>query len=275
MIALTEDRSIEAFRLLSACEEICNFTTTRHGGVSKGNYASFNLGIYGDDDPECLKQNMEKLCSSLPQRPKVMVIPHQAHGTEIEVIDEAYVNACAEERQQRIENKDALITREKGVCLCVTTADCIPLLFYDKAHGVVATAHAGWRGTVGRIALKTLQRMHELYGTEGKDVLACMGPGISLAGFEVGDEVYLEFANAGFPMERISEWKRHSHKYHINLWIANMLQFNEFGIPDRQIELSGICTYLRYQDYFSARRMGTESGRALTGIMLRQVPQQD
>lgn len=271
MIALTEDRSVEAFKLLSAQPELCNFTTTRHGGVSKGSYSSFNLGVYGNDDPECIEQNLEKLCSALPERPELLVIPHQIHNTEIAIIGEEYRNASEEERLQMVEGKDALITTEKGICLCVTTADCIPLLFYDKTHHVIASSHAGWRGTVNRIAKKTLERMHELYGTEGRDVIACMGPGISLAGLEVGDEVYLEFANHGFPMERISEWKRNSHKYHINLWIANRMQFKEFGIPDNQIELAGVCTYLRYQDYFSARRLGQESGRALTGIMLRKI----
>jgi len=269
MITLTEDQSLQGFKLLSQRPELCNFTTTRHGGVSKGSYASFNLGIYGYDDPESLKKNVEKLYNSLPQKPKALVIPHQVHGTDIGIIDNSYLEADEQERLHMVDGKDALITTEKGVCLCVTTADCIPLLFYDKTHRVIASSHAGWRGTVKRIAKLTLEKMHELFGTEGKDVLACMGPGISLAGLEVGDEVYLEFANAGFPMELISEWKRNSHKYHINLWIANRMQFKEFGIPDNQIELAGICTYLRYQDYFSARRMGIESGRALTGIMMK------
>jgi len=270
MIALTQDNSIWEFDLLKKLNtEVCSFTTSRHGGVSTGNYGSFNLGIHTEDDPACIKKNLDILQESLPVKPSTLVIPHQIHGDESLVIDETYIQASDNERKQMVEGKDALITREPGVCLCITTADCIPLVFYDHTHHVVAMAHAGWRGTVKRIGLKTLEQMHQLYGTEGKDVIACIGPGISLAGLEVGDEVYDAFKLAGFPMERISEWKKHTHKYHINLWLGNRMQLTDFGIPENQIEMSGVCTYMHYQDFFSARRLGTESGRMLTGIFLR------
>ena len=77
-----------------------------------------------------------------------------------------------------------------SVFICISTADCIPILLYDRKNQVVAAAHAGWRGTVNYIAGHTLDRMRALYGTDGKDVIACIGPGISLPSFEVGEEVY-------------------------------------------------------------------------------------
>jgi len=271
MLALTENKSIWEFQILQALkEEVCCFTTSRHGGVSTGNFGSFNLGIYTADDPASIKQNLEILQESLPAKPAVWVIPHQIHADESLVIDDSYLQSSDEVRKQMVEGKDALITREPGVCLCITTADCIPLIFYDQTHHAIAMAHAGWRGTVKRIGFNTLKQMHEHYGTEGKDVIACIGPGISLEGLEVGDEVYDSFKLAGFPMERISEWKRHTHKYHINLWLANRMQLTDFGIPENQIEMSGVCTYRHYQDFFSARRLGTESGRMLTGIFLNK-----
>ena len=271
MIALTENKSIWEFKLMQTYRgEVCSFTTSRHGGVSSGNYGSFNLGIHTSDDPACIEKNLSILKESLPVKPTTLVIPHQVHSDEVLVIDESYLQSSEEERKQMVEGKDALITRETGVSLCITTADCIPLVFFDRTHHAVAVAHAGWRGTVKRIGRKTLEQMSQLFGTEGKDVLACLGPGISLAGLEVGDEVYDAFRQVGFPMERISEWKRHTHKYHINLWLANRIQLTEFGIPENQIEMSGICTYMHYQDFFSARRLGAESGRMLTGIFLTE-----
>ena len=88
---------------------------------------------------------------------------------------------------------------------------------------------------MNRIALHTLERMRELYGTEGKDVQAVIGPGISLAAFEVGEEVYEAFRAADFPMPYIAEWHNDTHKHHIDLWAANQLQLLDFGLPDTQL----------------------------------------
>ena len=93
--------------------------------------------------------------------------------------------------------------------------------------------------------------MQSAYGTEGTDVIACIGPGISLDSFEVGDEVYEAFRTENFPMEYISVWKPETHKYHIDLWAANRLQLSDFGVPPRQIENAGICTYRQHEDFFS------------------------
>jgi YfiH family protein len=147
----------------------------------------------------------------------------------------------------------------------VSTADCIPVLLYDKRNLVVAAAHAGWRGTVGGIVQKTLTTMRQEYGTDMNDVLACIGPGISLESFEVGDEVYESFSKAGYDMNRIA--KKYD-KWHIDLWEANRIQLEEVGVKHANIETAGVCTYKEYHDFFSARRLGIKSGRILSGIML-------
>ena len=160
-----------------------------------------------------------------------------------------------------------MITRSplKDFCLCVSTADCVPVLLYDVSKDVIAAIHAGWRGTVGRIVEKTLEVMGSEYGTEGKDVIACIGPSISLESFEVGDEVYAAFAEAGFEMSCIA---RKYEKWHLDLWEANRLQLLAHGVLPEHIEVAGICTYKNYEDFFSARRLGIKSGRILSGIMI-------
>ena len=95
------------------------------------------------------------------------------------IIDDTYLNATHSERQAMLQGIDALITRMPGCCICISTADCIPVLLYDRQRRIVAAVHAGWRGTVNRILTKTLHRMQSAYGTEGTDVIACIGPGIS------------------------------------------------------------------------------------------------
>ena len=127
--------------------------------------------------------------------------------------------------------------------------------------------HKG-KGVCGTSLGHTLDKRRARYGTEGKEVIACIGPGISLSAFEVGDEVYEAFRKNGFQMDYISEWKPATHKYHIDLWAANRLQLLDFGVPSAQVETANICTFTQYEEFFSARRMGIKSGRILSGIML-------
>lgn len=256
------------YRLTQSFPTVTAFSTTRHGGVGSGAYASLNCTPYTGDADECVHRNQELLMQSLPQHPQELVIPWQTHGTDSLIIDDTYLQAPAKERHRMLQGIDSLITREPGVCLCISTADCIPVLLYDKKNHAVAAIHAGWRGTVNRIVLHTFRRMEALYGTRGEDIHAVIAPGISLAAFEVGEEVYEAFRAAGFPMPYIAQWHNDTHKHHLDLPAANVLQLLDLGVPEEQIEQSGLCTYTRHKDFFSARRLGIRSGRMLTGIML-------
>ena len=245
------------------------FSTTREGGCSTGAYASLNCTAYTGDNPACVERNQQLLSDMLPYPPQELVIPYQTHGTSCLTIDETYLNASAEQKQKMLQRVDALTTNHADICLCISTADCIPVLIYDQTHHAAAAIHAGWRGTMQRIVSQTLQQMQQRYGTEGKGCIACIGPGILLQAFETGDEVYEAFAAAGFPMSQLSYRHPSTQKYHLDLPAANLLQLQEFGIPIAQIEQSGICTYTQHDRFFSARRLGIKSGRILSGIMLR------
>lgn len=270
MAILSEDKRLISYESMLAFPNVTCFTTTRFGGVSTGNYGSLNCGIYTDDDPKNIQQNLEIVCNALPKKPAVLAIPHLAHGTDYAHLGRSFLRGTEEERRERLEWKDILMTREKGICVCVTSADCLPIAIYDAKNEAVCMVHAGWRGTVKHVTLTALQKMQQKFGTLPEDVHIVVGPGISLAGFEVGDEVYEEFKNSSYPIEHVAEWVPRSHKYHINLWVANRLDMQEFGVPSSQIEMSGICTYLRYQEFFSVRRLTRDSGRLLTGIMLNK-----
>ena len=156
------------------------------------------------------------------------------------------------------------MTNLPGLCIGVSTADCIPVLLYDEQQHAACAVHAGWRGTVQRIVDHAVTAMQLSYGTDPAQLRAVIGPGISLDSFEVGDEVYDSFAAAGFEMAAIS---RHDEKWHIDLPVCNQIQLQEAGV--RAIYLSGICTYQHADRYFSARRLGIQSGRIFTAIMLK------
>ena len=256
------------YNILRKHPEVYAFSTYRQGGVSTGAYASLNCTPYVGDDPLCVLQNKKILLNALPHCPREWVIPWQTHGIDILNIDEDWLTATPEKRHHLLQGIDAIITDKPGVCLCISTADCIPILIYDPAHQVIAAVHAGWRGTVNHLVLRTLRRMHELYGTEANNVLACIGPGISWEAFEVGDEVFDAFHKAGYPMHAIANYKPSRGKHYINLPEANAIQIKSFGTHYSFIEDCHLCTYTHHEDFFSARRLGTKSGRILSGIML-------
>ena len=263
------------YDLLHDHPEVYAFSTTRMGGVSTGAYASMNCTDYTGDDVQCVCRNRDILLHSLPVCPQELIIPHQTHSTNLLVVDEDYLSAPVEQRQQRLEGIDALVTNLPNVCLCISTADCIPILLYDHCHRVVAAVHSGWRGTAGLIVLHTLEQMSFLYGTEASHLMACIGPGISREAYEVGEDVFLSIYNslrsAGISPISLSTLTDHNPatgKYHVDLSRANRLLLHRFGLSDSQIEDCGICTYMRNEEFFSARRLGTRSGRILSGILL-------
>ncbi|BEG98050.1 peptidoglycan editing factor PgeF [Bacteroides sedimenti] len=270
MTELTEDKVILGFEQFCSIPDISHFITTRQGGCSEDTFASFNCAPFSGDAPERVKRNQEVLCAKLGINQQNLVIPFQTHGTTIRAIDAFYLSLSPEEQHRRLHGVDALISDLKGMCLCVSTADCAPVLLYDSVNKAVAVVHAGWRGTVAKIVKQTLDLMEQTYNTEAKDVMAAIGPSISADAFEVGNEVYEAFQKVGFDMERIASWNEESQKYHIDLWEANRLQLMEAGVESENIEISGICTYENHNRFFSARRLGTKSGRILSGIMLNK-----
>lgn len=248
--------------------QVTAFSTTRQGGVSIGNYASMNCTPYTGDDIEAVQRNQQLLCTALDIEKEQLIIPYQTHSVNALVIDKEFLQKNAEKRDELLQNIDALITQEKGVCLCVSTADCAPILLYDRKQQVIAAIHAGWRGSVNYIVRKTLEQMNRLYNTQGEDIYAEVGPCIGFDAFEVGDEVYDAFKQNGFPMEYVSGWKYETHKWHIDLQMANSVQLLDFGVPTEQIDFCDICSFTRYEEFFSARRLGIKSGRTLSGIFM-------
>lgn len=254
------------------------FSTFRGGGCSTGAYASFNANAYCGDDERNVVRNRGLLCEELGIDTARLIIPHQIHRDRILYVDEDFFAGDETARRAALEGADAVMTGLPRTCVSVSTADCIPVLLYDEKHHVVAAVHAGWRGTVLRIVETVVEAMAGHYGTEPAEVQAVIAPGISLDAFEVGDEVYEAFGEAGFPMDRIArrfpvgavqDASAHD-KWHIDLWEANRLSLVRSGVLPENIQMAGICTYTHHDRFFSARRLGIHSGRILNGIFLTE-----
>lgn len=262
MIAGTAHPQLNVYKL---DKRVMAFSSTRKGGISKNNYGEFNINPYCGDSMEAVASNRSALCDMLGVDDEHLVLPHQTHGTEIRKIDGCYFSLTEKGRQDFLYGVDALMTDIPHLCIGVSTADCIPILLYDPEHNACCAVHAGWRGTVARIVVKAVARMKEVWGTSAETLQAIVGPGISLKNFEVGDEVYNEFVDAGFDMSVIAERRS---KWHIDLPHCNELQLMTAGLKASNIQNTGICTYDSVDLYFSARRLGIQSGRIFSGIMI-------
>ncbi|MBR3856148.1 MAG: peptidoglycan editing factor PgeF [Bacteroidaceae bacterium] len=247
-------------------EGVKAFSTTRDGGVSSGAYAGFNITHYCGDNPEAVARNRATLCAWLALDDDRLLLPRQTHGDSVLCVDEAFLARVPEERAALLHGVDAVVTNVPRLCIGVSTADCVPVLLYDAVRGCVAAVHAGWRGTLARIVEKAVRTMQQRYSCSSDAIKAVVGPSISPDAFEVGEEVYAAFRDAGFPMDSIA--RKYGHKWHIDLWEANRLQLLACGLDNEAVRLSGVCTYSRCDEFFSARRLGINSGRIFSGIMV-------
>jgi len=245
-----------------------------------------NLGFADCDERERVRDNREKFFHAIGATDLRAMTLRQIHS-DIPHRVETPLAKSTDPAQG-----DALFTRERGILLAVQTADCVPILLADTRLHAVAAIHAGWRGTLRRIAAKTLGRMQMDFGTHPEDVIAALGPSIGRCCYEVGEEVAREF-NAQFPNAR--EWfegpfetlasgendpnwlpwltmKPPGHappplRVNLDLIAANRAILAEAGVPVARIFSSDLCTACRTDLFFSYRReQATGRMMAVVGI---------
>lgn len=261
--------NILQFRIFESYPSIVHFSTTRQGGVSKGEYASFNLGNFSDDDPVKIFENRTQLARMFYKDVDKLIVPHQTHGTRVVEIERTFLQSDKHTQNEILYNCDATITREKGIFICATTADCVPILLFDPKNEAIAAIHAGWRGTVGRIVEKTITIMREKWGTHPSDLIAAIGPAIAIKNFEVGDEVVKAFQENRFELtERVARKFPPSKRLFLDLKEINRQELVRLGVPKNQIEKTRYNTFTNKRLFFSARRQSVHCGRMLTGIMM-------
>ncbi len=180
---------------------------------------------------------------------------------------------------------DALITRQRGVALAISTADCVPLLFYDPVVQAIGVAHAGWRGTARGIAAATVAAMSEQFGSRPADIRAGVGPSIGPCCYEVSTEVrelflgqrafeempteerYRELVASSVVFETVTLPQKESLR--LNLWETNRKQLLLAGLLPEHIELPDICTSCAKDRFFSHRAEAGRTGRFPALLALR------
>lgn len=250
-------------------KEIKHFSTTRSGGISYGPFKSLNLGNYSCDKSENIVENRNILAEKLNTTVEKLIIPYQTHGNNVLPITHKLTKMTKYDENKILHGYDATITQERRIFLCVTTADCTPILIFDKVNKAIAAIHAGWRGVINLIIDNTISKMNKYFGTNPKDLIAAIGPSISIDKYEVGNEVIDELIQAGYQLNTSNyHINRRTGKFHIDIKQLNKQRLIKLGVINNKIEVTNYCTYYHKDLFFSARRQGVNSGRMLTGIML-------
>ncbi len=250
------------------------FFTMRSGGVSKQPFDSLNMGFNTEDDRKAVEENRRRAFLAVGAYEPVVVYPNQVHKAEVACVSHDDARLARQKENNKVNEPfeiirfaetDAVVTNAKNVILTSLHADCIPVWLYDPVNHAAGLAHAGWRGTRANIAVKTASKMHSEYGSRFEDIIAVIGPGISKCCFEVGGEVYEEFASE---LENINDYSTDdgNGKYHLDLKGINACLLRKAGI--NRIFISGFCTCCEKDMFYSYRREAGRTGRMCAGICL-------
>jgi YfiH family protein len=217
---------------------------TREGGVSEGIYQSLNGGIGSNDAPDKVRENRARMAAVLGVAPTQLISCYQIHSPNVIVAEQSWT-------RENAPRADAIVTRVPGLAICVTTADCGPILFADGDAGIVGAAHAGWKGALTGVLEATVAAMEKL-GAARARIGAVIGPLIRQPNYEVGAEFVDRFtaedsANARF-------FKPTSRENHAMFDLPGYIKTRLERADIKSVEDLGLCTYADPARFFSYRR---------------------
>ena len=248
------------FKNLSATGIVKHGFSTRKGGVSTGIFSSMNLNFKRGDDPDAVLENYRRMAAALNMRVEDMVLSDQTHTTNVRVITEED-RGKGILRPQDYSDVDGMITNVPGIVLVTSYADCVPLYFVDPVRKAIGLSHSGWKGTVGHIGQKTVETMHEVYGSEPKDIVAAIGPSICQSCYEVSDDVAEAF-RANFTADEAADilLDKGNGKYQLDLWKANWYVLTDAGILPEHLSVTDLCTACHPDLLWSHRKTNGQRG---------------
>lgn len=249
-------------------DRIVHGFSARQGGVSPAPFDTLNMALHVGDDPAHVWENRRRYLAALGLDAERICTIRQVHGTEIVRAFRRDAGRGARDYADALADADAVVTNDSGVTLLLCYADCVPVLLYDPVHNAAGLVHAGWKGTVQRIAAKTVKRMGEEFGTSPSEVLAGIGPSIGAGCYTVGAEVAERF-RAEFSAHAAELVQVQDEEIHLDLWAANSIQLVEAGVLADNIDRAGICTSCDRSFFYSYRAAGGRTGRLAAVMELR------
>jgi YfiH family protein len=238
----------------------------------------WRLGSRSSPEPE---DAWEQIARAMEVSPEALIRVHQVHGMGIVVRRPGAAAA------QPLQDADIIISSDPAVAIAVQAADCVPLLIADQSTGVVAAAHAGWRGLSIRVASMTVAALRREFGSKPADLVAAIGPSVGACCYEVGRDVYQRFLRSGATQDAMARWfhqrpqptrqnpsmaglgpPREEHWY-FDGWAAAREQLRGAGVPEAQIHTAEVCTASHPDTLCSFRRDGAPAGRIAAAIRMR------
>lgn len=257
------DVTILKYPIFDGINFINHGASARAGGVSNGCFSSMNLGLGTKDSLDNVRKNWSIFCNAAGIDINSTVCAEQQHGDNIKIVT---TDDCGKGivKPRDYSNIDGLLTSDKGVTLCVFSADCIPVLFIDVKKRVIGAAHCGWRGTFKGLAGKMVKTMCEIYGSGPQNIKAAVGAGIHKCCYEVDNKLYCDFYEK-FPCAENS-FEIRENKYFIDLPGINKCVLKEAGLDESNIFVSEICTCCNKDRFFSHR-----GSRGRRGLMINYI----
>jgi YfiH family protein len=246
--------------------------TTRQGGVSSGphgRYATLNLSYRVGDAEASVTENRRRVAAALRASLGDFVFAEQVHGTHAEIVTAGDRGRGAAGPDGALPATDALVTRDPAPVLAVLAADCVPIVLYDPAAGVLGAVHAGWRGAIAGTARAAVAAMASL-GATPRNLIAALGPAAAPDHYQVGEDVRAAAGQAFGPRARSLLRPDGPGKWLFDLWEANRLVLADAGVPARQIHVSGVPTGPQPGRFFS-HRAEAPCGRFAAVARLRQL----
>jgi YfiH family protein len=225
--------------------------STRLGGVSRGPFASLNLGILTQDERECVEQNRRTLAAALGREPDEIAMGLQVHGARVRPRSFP-LDGAGYARRGALEEADGQATADERVTPLVLVADCVPLVL--AAPSAVAVLHCGWRGVASGILENGVAAVWDPETRDAAEVVAVLGPCIGPCCYKVGEEVLAAYRvrHHGDPVLRGQR---------LDLAGAVRVELERLGVPTASIRATGLCTSCHPELFFSHRRDGPSTGR--------------
>lgn len=241
-----------------AVQGLTHAVFTRLGGVSRGPFATLNVGHNVGDDETAVAENHARIYAYLGLTADRVVSPHQVHGNRVAVVMDSDAGRV-------IPNADGLVTAAPGVALLLRFADCQSILLYDPVHQAIGLIHAGWRGVAQGIARRAVEAMREAFGTHPPELIAALGPAIGPCCYSVGHNVAAAMGYA------LSDWDRvmalqGENEWRFDLSAANHQQLTDEGV--QKIEDAQLCTACHQDEFYSHRGDNGRTGRFAVVIYL-------
>lgn len=280
--------------------ELTHGIFTRSGGYSKEPYFGLNVSLSGGDSFDDVVRNRLLALQTLDIPTYPCATFWMVHGADVVTFTPDTWDDWRTDWSHRSydvdgheliwttkprRKADAVITQERGVALAMSSADCVPLMFYDPIQGALGMAHAGWRGTARGIAAATIEAMHEQFGCQPANIYAGIGPSIGPCCYEtseqvrrlfLGEQEFYDIPTAPRFRNLVRESAVFSTEYladcdslRLDLWETNRTQLLMAGLLPEHIELPGICTSCEKGRFFSHRAEQGKAGRFPSILALR------